>query len=82
MMYKSFRDKGLLIGSGPIEATHRSVLQQRFKLSGQLWAIKGAQVIANLRCYAASGSWNIIQRLFRLAACNLHFVIHTKKTPV
>lgn len=68
MMYKTFRNKGLLIGSGPIEAAHRSVLQQRLKLSGQLWTIKGAQAIANLRCYAAGGSWNIIQNLFRLAA--------------
>lgn len=68
MMYKTFRDKGLLIGSGPIEAAHRSVLQQRLKLSGQLWTIKGAQAIANLRCYAAGGFWNIIQNLFRLAA--------------
>ncbi len=35
MMYKTYRDNGLLIGSGPIEAAHRNVLQQRMKLSGQ-----------------------------------------------
>lgn len=32
MFYKTYRDRGLLIGSGPIEAAHRSVLQSRMKL--------------------------------------------------
>ncbi len=27
MRYKTFKDKGLLIGSGPIEAAHRNVIQ-------------------------------------------------------
>ncbi len=35
MQYKTYRDRGLMIGSGPIEAAHRSVIQQRMKLSGQ-----------------------------------------------
>lgn len=68
MMYKTFRDKGLLIGTGPIEAAHRSVLQQRLKLSGQLWSKKGAQAIANLRCYESGGSWHLVQNLLRRAA--------------
>ena len=29
MLYKSYRDKGLLIGSGPIESAHRFVLQKK-----------------------------------------------------
>lgn len=68
MMYKTYRSKGLLIGSGPIEAAHRKVIQQRLKLSGQKWSINGAQAIANLRCYKASGAWPIIENLIRLAA--------------
>lgn len=28
MQYKTYRDQGLMIGSGPIEAAHRSVIQQ------------------------------------------------------
>ncbi len=67
MVYKTFRDKGL-IGSGPIEAAHRSVLQQRLKLSCQNWSKKGAQAIANLRCYESGGSWSIVQNLLRLDA--------------
>jgi hypothetical protein len=33
--HKTFRDRNYMIGSGPIEAAHRSVIQQRMKLSGQ-----------------------------------------------
>lgn len=67
MMYKTYMDKGLLIGSGPIEAAHRSVLQQRMKLSGQKWTKDGANAIANLRCYRKSGAWNIIKNIVRAA---------------
>lgn len=59
MFYKTYRDRGLLIGSGPIEAAHRSVLQSRMKLSGQKWSIKGVNAIANLRCLYKSNSWHI-----------------------
>jgi len=68
MSYKTFRDQGFLIGSGPIEAAHRSVLQQRMKLSGQRWSISGGQAIANLRCYQKSDSWQIVKKLITAAA--------------
>lgn len=68
MQYKTYRTKGLLIGSGPIEAAHRNVVQQRLKLSGQRWSIPGAQAIVNLRCYHQSKAWGIIEKLIRLAA--------------
>ncbi len=68
MQYKTYRENGLLIGSGPIEAAHRSVIQQRMKLSGQKWTIKGANAMANLRCYKNSGAWDSIKRLIGAAA--------------
>jgi len=68
MLYKTYKERGFLIGSGPIEAAHRNVIQQRLKLSGQKWSIKGAQAIANLRCYNKSRAWPIIDNLIRLAA--------------
>ena len=49
MKYKTFKDKGYLIGSGPIESAHRHVIQQRLKLSGQRWTMKGAQQVVNPR---------------------------------
>jgi hypothetical protein len=67
MQYKTYRDKGLLIGSGPIEAAHRSVIQQRMKLSGQKWSISGAQAMANLRCYKSSGAWNLVEKIVQAA---------------
>lgn len=68
MIYKTFKEKGYMIGSGPIEAAHRSVIQQRMKLSGQKWSIKGANAIANLRCYRSSSSWGIVTDLIKKIA--------------
>lgn len=68
MQYKTYREQGLMIGSGPIEAAHRSVVQQRLKLSGQKWSIEGAQAITNLRCYKHSDAWNKIKKIIAAAA--------------
>lgn len=67
MQYKTYREQGLLIGSGPVEAAHRSVIQQRMKLSGQRWSVPGAQAMANLRCYKCSGAWNLIEKIIAAA---------------
>ena len=67
MLYRTYKERGLLIGSGPIEAAHRSVIQQRMKLSGQKWNVKGANAIANLRCYRHSGDWHIIENIVAAA---------------
>lgn len=68
MLYKTARQKGLLIGSGPIEAAHRHVIQQRMKLSGQRWTMKGAQQIANLRVSFRSRTWKEVVELTKKAA--------------
>ncbi len=67
MQYKTYQEAGLMIGSGPIEAAHRSVIQQRMKLSGQKWTIKGANAMANLRCYKQSGAWKCIKKVIAAA---------------
>ena len=66
MAYKTFREKGYLIGSGPIEAAHRSVIQQRMKLSGQKWTIGGANAVANLRCFRKSKAWDKVLKLIKV----------------
>lgn len=58
MKYKTFRDDGLLIGSGPIESAHRDVLQERLKLSGQRWTFAGWQAVANLRALEKGNQWH------------------------
>lgn len=68
MKYRTFRQKGLSIGSGPIEAAHRHVIQQRMKLSGQRWSISGAQQIANLRTAHKSRQWHKVLNIIRKAA--------------
>ncbi len=68
MQYGTYLEKGYMIGSGPIEAAHRSVIQQRMKLSGQKWSIKGANAMANLRCYRQSGAWNAVKTVIAAAA--------------
>ena len=63
MKYKTYRDQGLLIGSGPVEAAHRHVIQTRLKRSGQRWTLKGAQQVANLRTAYCSGEWQTVKNL-------------------
>lgn len=63
MRYKTYRDKGLLIGSGPIESAHRFVLQKRMKQSGQKWTKKGGQAVANLRVFHLNNQWDKVIRL-------------------
>jgi len=55
--YGKFKKDGLLIGSGPIEAANRDIIQKRLKLSGQRWTIPGAQQVTNLRVALKSDRW-------------------------
>jgi hypothetical protein len=68
MQYKTFKEKGWMIGSGPIESAHRHVVQQRLKLSGQRWTIKGAQQVVNLRAVHKSNKWSSLLNLIKNAA--------------
>ncbi len=68
MQYKTYLDKGYLIGSGPIESAHKNVIQQRMKLSGQRWSMEGAQYIADLRACWKSNQWTTLIHLIQSAA--------------
>lgn len=68
MQYKTYVEKGYLIGSGAIESAHRNVVQQRLKLSGQRWSMNGAQQIVNLRAYKKSNRWAEVVDIIKLAA--------------
>lgn len=57
MQYKDFRDQGLFVGSGVIEAACKNVIGKRLKQSGMLWSIAGANKIAALRCAVLSGEF-------------------------
>lgn len=68
MDYPKYLAKGLLIGSGAIEAAHRTVLQRRMKLSGQRWSEQGLENMIKLRTMKMSGYWNKVVSIIRSAA--------------
>jgi hypothetical protein len=63
MRYGEFKANGWLVGSGPVEAAHRTVIQKRLKLSGQRWTLVGAQQILNLRVEHKNDNWNKLIKL-------------------
>ena len=60
MRYAYFRDHGMFVGSGVVEAGCKAIIGQRLKLSGMRWNIPGATGILTLRCQQASGRWDQI----------------------
>jgi hypothetical protein len=60
MRYAYFRDQGMFIGSGTVEAGCKTLTGQRLKLSGMRWNIPGATGIITLRCHHASNRWDQI----------------------
>jgi hypothetical protein len=60
MDYPSYRAKGWLIGSGPVEAACKQVVGQRLKGSGMRWGEAGADAICHLRALFRSekGQWD------------------------
>lgn len=60
MRYQHFRELGMFVGSGVVEAGCKSIVGQRLKLSGMRWTIAGATGIATLRCLDASDRWEDI----------------------
>ena len=54
MRYHRFRQCGLLVGSGVVEADCKTVIGQRLKLSGMHWTADGSDAITTLRCQQAS----------------------------
>jgi hypothetical protein len=60
MRYHWFRQCGLFVGSGVVEAGCKSVIGQRLKQSGMHWTAAGADAIIALRCREASSTWEAI----------------------
>ena len=68
MYYQTYKAKGLMIGSGPIESAHRTVIQKRLKQSGQRWTIEGAQKVVNLRVANMNRQWDSVVQLIRASS--------------
>ena len=65
MQYQAYLENGLFIGSGAIEAAHRTLIQCRLKQSGQRWSEKGAQNMLNLRVAYMSNQWHKVIHLIQ-----------------
>ena len=50
MRYHWFRQCGLFVGSGVVEASCKTVIGQRLKQAGMHWTLSGADAIIALRC--------------------------------
>ena len=55
MRYPEFREQGLFVGSGVIEAGCKTVLLGRMKRSGMFWTVRGANTIIALREWQIRG---------------------------
>ena len=62
MDYPSFLAKGLMIGSGPIEATCKVLVSQRFKQAGMRWSDPGADAVLAIRARVLNNDEASIQR--------------------
>lgn len=57
MRYRQFRQQGLFVGSGVVEAGCKTIVGRRLKQSGMHWTVRGANAILTLRCWDLSGRW-------------------------
>ncbi len=68
MDYAYYREQGWMIGSGPIESAHRTVLQVRMKRSGQRWANHGCDNMIKLRLIMKNSQQEEIRKVLKPAA--------------
>lgn len=67
MAYAVFRERGLPIGSGPVEAGCKNVVGARLKRSGMRWTRVGGQQVLNLRVHVLSKRWDIFWNTYMAA---------------
>jgi hypothetical protein len=67
MEYKRFRDSGLPIGSGVIEAACKSIVKCRMCRSGMRWTRRGGQTILTLRSLVKSERWDAFWNIYKNA---------------
>lgn len=68
MDYQKALLKGLPIGSGEIESSHRHVIQKRLKIAGAWWKQENANAMIHLRTTRLNGFWEAYWDFERNAA--------------
>ena len=67
MRYARFRQEGLFVGSGVVEAGCKIIIGLRLKQSGMRWTVDHANAIIALRCCQLSGRWEEFWELCSVA---------------
>jgi hypothetical protein len=82
MRYFELQAKGLMIGSGVVEAACKTLVTQRLKQSGMRWSVRGAQAILTPRGWDQSArfdeAWALIAATFQAEVTVLANVIAIK----
>ena len=85
MRYMELQSKGLMIGSGAVEAECKTLVTQRLKQSGMRWSVSDAQAILTPRGWDQSDrfdeAWALIAATFELEVTVLANVIAFKPLP-
>lgn len=85
MRYMDLQSKGLMIGSGVVEAACKTLVTQRLKQSGMRWSVSGAQAILTPRGWDQSDrfdeAWALVAATFEVEVTVLANVIALKPLP-
>jgi len=68
MCYPQYRARGLMIGSGPVEAACKRVVGDRLKRAGMRWSAQGADAVLAVRCALLNKQSNLLTQAARAAA--------------
>lgn len=61
MKYPEYKEMGLHISSGVIEAACKHIIQTRFKRSGMRWSRQGAENLLSLRVADLNDDWDLVR---------------------
>ena len=61
--YSTYEHNGWFVGSGAIESSNKTIVQQRLKQAGMRWSVDGANYLIILRCYQESDHWDEIEKI-------------------
>ena len=68
MRYPQYRARGMMIGSGPVEAACKVVVGHRLKRAGMRWSQAGADAVLAIRCTVLNHQQEYLDRACKLAA--------------
>lgn len=60
MDYPTYRAQGYQIGSGTIESAAKQIVAQRMKVTGAIWNLDSARLVAKARAAFLSNQWNAL----------------------